>query len=107
MSYYRDGLNIATCVMEAAAWHKGVKIICSCGHSAVYDPHGLWALCEKRRWNDSFRALAKHFYCSRCKAITRRKVRPARIEPCEDKANIILPMPSGHDWKRALRRFRT
>jgi len=52
MAHYRDGLKRATCLFEAAAWHRAVKVRCGCGHFAVFDPHGLWwflmfALCAK------------------------------------------------------------
>lgn len=106
MSRYEDGLRVATCVFEAAAWHHVVRIRCACGHMALHDPHGLWWLCRRRRWNDDFRALAPRFYCTRCLASLRRKVRPASIDTARAAATIILPMPPENEWKREIRRFR-
>lgn len=107
MSVNRNGLRVATCVFEAAAWHLAVEVRCSCGHRALHDPHGLWWHCERRRWNDDFRALKPRFYCTRCLASLRRKVRPSRIAAAADRERTIcLPLPPDREWKRALSRFR-
>jgi len=107
MSRYVDGLAVATCCFEAAAWHQSVRIQCSCGHFALHDAHGLWWLCRCRGWNDSFYMLRPRFYCTLCLASYRRKVRPKAIEADRDgKPTITLPMPPEDIWKKEVRRWR-
>lgn len=104
MARYVDGIRVATCVFEAAARHETVRVRCGCGHKALHDPHGLWWLCQRRGWDDGFRALVWRFYCTRCLAALARKVRPAAIDTCRADATIWLPMPPEREWKRAIRR---
>lgn len=107
MSRYVDGIPVPTCAFEAAAWHQTVRIRCACGHMAFHDPHGLWWLCRCRHWDDNFRALIPRFYCTRCLASLRRKVRPASIDVAKASATIYLPMPPDRVWKSEIRRFRS
>lgn len=106
MSRNEQGLRVSTNVFEAAAWHYRVKVMCGCGHAALFDPHGLWWLLQKRRWNDDFKEIRSRFYCTRCRTIKRQTVRPDTIGPSKEAATIMLPMPDEAEWKRALGRFR-
>lgn len=107
MSRYVAGVQTATRVFEAAAWHETVRIRCMCGHQALHDPHGLWWHCHRRGWDDAFRALRGRFYCITCWSALRRKVRPIAIDACRTRATTRLPMPPEREWKAAIRRFRS
>src|SRR3546814_20156731 len=52
----RDGLRRATHIFEAAAWHYALKPVCRCGHSATFNPHGLWWHFQQRHWDDNLRS---------------------------------------------------
>lgn len=107
MSRNIDGLRVATCIFEAACFHKSVLVECGCGHSACFQPHGLWWLFERRGWSDEFRDMPERFYCTRCLGKLQRRVRPGKIVPIERQATITLPMPDEYEWKRALSRYRS
>ena len=108
MRYGADGLRLATRAFEAAAWQEGIEVTCaSCAHRAVHDPHGLWWLCFRRGWDDTFGALRNRFYCVVCHAVSGRKVRPSSIDLTRDPATITLPMPPSREWKKALKRMRS
>src|SRR3546814_1180914 len=59
----RDGLRRATHIFEAAAWHYALKPVCRCGHSATFNPHGLWWHFQKRHWDDNLRDARRRFWC--------------------------------------------
>ena len=59
--YTKDGLRVATNIFEAAAWHKGIRPVCKCGHSAVFNPHGLWWRFECKGWDDQLVKAANAF----------------------------------------------
>lgn len=108
MSYNApDGTRVATTVLEAAAWRVNVRLTCTCRHHAAHDPHGLWWHCKRWRWDDDFRSLYRRFFCSRCFAITRAKVRPALIDTCKGEPTIYLPPPPEREWKNVIRNFRS
>lgn len=103
----RDGQRRASHLFEAAAWYQAVKPVCACGHSATFDPYGIWWRFQCKMWDDSLWKAREKFWCSRCKARTGRRVRPIRLDlvkPGPD--DIRLPMPDEREWKRALSRFR-
>jgi hypothetical protein len=105
---YRDGLKQASCLFDAAAWHYAVKISCRCGHSAAFDPHGLWWLFHRKGWPDDFRSARAKMWCTRCRRSTGQKVRPRLLELVRSKSErlITLPMPSEREWKRIVNRVR-
>ena len=103
---YEDGLPHATNLFEAAAWHKALCVTCSCGHSATFDPHGLWWLFERKGWNMRLADARRHFICSACNNAGRMGMRAARIEAVGGTGSIRLPMPDEREWKSALSRFR-
>jgi hypothetical protein len=107
VSINKDGLRVATCAFEAAAWHRSVKVACRCGHAAYFQAHGLWWLFQKRRWSDEFKEMPLRFVCSLCLVRHRKKVRPVLIEAVEHPATLNLPMPDEREWKRAISRFRS
>ena len=106
---YKNGLKVATHIFEAAAWHYQLKVICgACGHSSVFDPHQLWELFRKRRWDDDLRSAPQRFWCRQCGARVGKRIKRARIELVEDKADDHgLPFPDEGIWKREINRFRS
>lgn len=107
MSRNVDGLRVATCVFEAACFHKSVRVACRCGHEAFFQAHGLWWLFTQRRWSDEFRDMRERFFCIRCWTVQRTRERPRVIEASRKPVTYNLPMPDEREWKRALRRFRS
>ena len=106
MARYADGLKVATCIFEAAAWHRTVKVSCRCGNVGLFDGHGLWWKFERKGWTDDFRDARRRFYCRSCSQRMGRKVRPSWIETCDESPRICLPLPDEREWKRAVNRFR-
>ncbi|AUW59456.1 hypothetical protein C1T17_16530 [Sphingobium sp. SCG-1] len=108
MSRYRDGLRVATNIFEAAAWHYTLKPVCgTCGHHALFDPHGLWWLFERKRWDDRLTLAAKRFRCIPCLEKRGQRVRRASLYLVKDAPTTLLPLPDEREWKRALSRFRS
>ena len=102
-----EGELKATYLVEAAAWHQAIKPICQCGHSATFNPHGLWWHFEKRGWNDQLSEVRRRFWCTMCRSRSRHKVIPVRIELVRaNAADIELPWPPEDVWKRQARRMR-
>lgn len=100
-------MQVPTCLLEAATLHKSVKPVCRCGHSATFNPHGLWWHFERRHWNDSLTAVAERFWCMRCASASRSKVRPIRIELVNgSEGDVQLPFPPRATWKRTMSRVR-
>lgn len=52
MRWSSDCLAIPTTMLEAALGHFLVKPVCACGHSSMFDPHGLWWHFRQRHWDD-------------------------------------------------------
>lgn len=103
----KEGTRRATHIFEAAAWHYGIKPVCACGHSAVFNPHGLWWHFQKRMWDDHLGKARAHFWCRPCAFRTGRRVRPLRLELVAQRTDDIeLAFPPDHEWKRAVSRFR-
>ena len=109
MARYRDGLREATCLFEAAAWHKAIKVTCGrCRRSTAFNPHGLWWLFERKGWSDNLSDIARHLFCKECRATYGQRVRPPRIElVAETDDDLQLPLPDERVWKRAINRFRS
>ncbi len=107
MSQNRNGIRIATCIFEAACFHKSVRIVCGCGNEKLFQAHGLWWLFDRKCWSDEFRHMQERFYCLKCWHHRRSKQRPIVIEACERPATFMLPMPEEREWRRALSRFRS
>ncbi|KPH62342.1 hypothetical protein [Novosphingobium sp. ST904] len=106
MARCADGLKIANSIFEAAAWSYSIRLTCKCGHTAVFDPHALWWLFERRGWNGSFVQAKRRFYCSECKKQRSWRFTAITLETCSDPPTISLPMPDEPVWKRAINRFR-
>lgn len=97
----QHGGRLPTSFFEAAAWHHFIIVTCrGCGREAVFNPHALWWLFERKGWDGRFRAAAGRFRCKRCAG--RASVTWAR----ERTATVDLPMPCEREWKRAVNRFR-
>jgi hypothetical protein len=103
---FKDGVPLATCLMEAAAWHKTVKVACKCGHAVYFEPHGLWWLYDQKGWESSFALMRRRYYCVPCFMQTRRRVRPTISAEGKEHPTIKLPLPPEREWKRAQSRFR-
>jgi len=107
MGRFEDGLRVATCLFEAAAWQRTIKVECGkCRHVNYFQPHGLWWKFHKKGWSDDFRDARKRLYCLACWKAMRRKVRPSVITICEEAPRLHLPMPDEREWKREVNRFR-
>lgn len=107
MRYTGDGRRVATNVFEAALWNYSVEVGCNCGHCVRFGTYPLWWALEQTGRSDGFSDLQRRFYCSRCKIMKRKKVRPARVVASDDPPTVtFLPMPPEREWKRALSRFR-
>ena len=108
MARWTEGaVRVATNLMEAAAWHTSIEVVCRCGQRASFDPHGLWWWFKQRGWDDDLSRIARRFWCFKCAERLGRRVRPTRINlvrGCE--ADIELPMPSDREWKRVVKRMR-
>ena len=87
--------------------HQGVRVVCQCGHFAIFDPHALWWLCERHGRDNTFRSLRTRFYCRPCQREFRHRVRPIEIAATTKWHTVALPMPDIREWKRALKRVRT
>ena len=108
MARYANGLKVATRIFEAAAWHYSVKPVCGrCGHHALFHPHGLWWLFQRKGWDDRLSAAARRFRCIPCLTTEGKLVRQARLYLAKDTPTVVLPMPDEREWKRALSRFRS
>jgi len=101
--YYRRQLSG---LFECAAFHRQVLATCRCAHRGIFDPHQLWWLFRQRRWNDRMSKVPQRLRCSICQRERRGIVRPARVEPTNLPATIVLPWPPDLVWKQAIRRFR-
>jgi len=98
---------VATHLLEAGAWHQAVKPVCSCGHSASFDPHGLWWHFERRHWDTRLEAVRLRFWCTLCRSQFRQKRTPVRLDlVASSAADIQLPLPPKHVWRKVQRRMR-
>jgi hypothetical protein len=105
--YTHDGLKLPTDLFEAAAYHYTVKVMCRCGHSATFDPHGLWWWFHRRGWDDRLRSIACRFWCRHCADRLRgARQRPTKVELVKDPPQITLPLPDQQRWKREIQRHR-
>lgn len=103
---FRDGVPVASCLMEAAAWRRTVKVGCRCGHAAFFDPHALWWFYERRGWDGTFAVMRRRYFCSACLGATGRRVRPVVSAEGHEQPTVKLPWPPESEWKRAVNRFR-
>jgi hypothetical protein len=92
--------------MEAAAWRYTVRIACRCGHVALFHPHGLWWLYERKGGSSAFSEMRRRYYCSRCFLRTRRLVRPTISATGREEPTVELELPSDEVWTKAQQRFR-
>lgn len=98
---------IPTCILEAATLGKSVVPICRCGHSARFEPHGLWWYFERRGWDDRLSAARLRFWCRLCGSQRRDRVRPVQLKLISwASGDLELPWPDERIWKRAVARLR-
>ena len=103
---FEDAERLATCLFEAAAWHRTVKVVCRCRHIGLFQPHGLWWRFERRGWSGDFRDARQHFYCRPCREAHGQKVRPIIIATTKEPPTIQLRLPDERVWRQAINRFR-
>ena len=102
-----DAVRQATSLTEAACWHTSIEVVCRCGHSATFDPHGLWWWFQQRGWNNGLTAAMKRFRCRRCAETMGHCVRPIRLSLVRGSdTDVQLPMPPPREWKRVVKRMR-
>ena len=99
-------MPIATCLMEAAAWRRTVRMACRCGHAALFHPHALWWLYERKGWDGAFSLVRRRHFCSVCLASSGRRVRPTITAEGTEDPTVRLPLPPEREWNRAVSRFR-
>ncbi|NYF30651.1 hypothetical protein [Sphingopyxis sp. JAI108] len=91
--WIKEGQPRATHIFEAAAWLRAIKPVCRCGHSATFNPYGIWWRFQCRMWDDDLTRARQRFWCVRCGARTGKRVRPVRIELVDPRPDdIALPM---------------
>lgn len=95
-------------LFDAAVRHSCIRLSCrTCGHTRIFDPHGLWWLFQQRGWTSSLQDVPKRFWCSQCALTSRRKTKYPRLElVSDDPTGTPLPMPPMDVWKKTLRRRR-
>jgi ribosomal protein L37E len=100
--YGPDGCATPTNLLEAAAWHVAIVATCRrCGSEAVFDPHALWNLFDRRGWDVGMSSLKRRLRCKRCGS-------GAFVSWSRDRAATIdLPMPSRQQWKKVMSRLRS
>ncbi len=97
-----DGGRIATTMFDAAAFRRGVRVRCKCGHIAVLNPYRLWWHFYSRHLADEIGATMRCFRCTMC-----RRRGQVSIDMIDGGwAETALPMPPESEWKRAVARFR-
>ncbi|MCR5872273.1 MULTISPECIES: hypothetical protein [unclassified Sphingomonas] len=99
-----DGTRQPTNLFECAAWHIAIQVICrrpQCRRVAVFDPHQLWWLFERKHWDMRLGEVNRKLRCSACKAGGTMSLLRG-----EAKATVSLPWPDEREWKRAVSRFR-
>ncbi|MGF7150093.1 hypothetical protein FHS96_003751 [Sphingomonas zeicaulis] len=93
-------------MFDAAVRHRTIRLECPrCRRVAVYDPHAIWWLFERRHWPGGLRVVGRHFHCRQCREQSGERVRP-RVSASRDAPTHELPMPSLQQWHQALRRHR-
>ena len=84
-----------------------MKPVCRCGHSATFDPHGLWWLFECRGWDDRLGMAKVRFWCRLCRAERNKKVHPLMLDTVAGSdSDLLFQWPPESEWKRALNRAR-
>lgn len=108
MSYNKDGLRHPTHFLEAAKWGYSVRVDCSkCSNMAIFEAQNLWAHFHKKGWDDSRWAALGHFFCTKCAAKLRGRVRPNRITYVKLAPTVDFgSAPSEYEAQKAWDRLR-
>ncbi|NLR72873.1 hypothetical protein HGI47_18515 [Novosphingobium sp. ERN07] len=107
MKWSESGLMVPTCIFEAATLKHSVIPVCSCGHSASFNPFGLWWHFQRRGWDDRLGPARQRFWCRVCHSSHRRKVHPVKLDLGRlAETDFALPWPDEREWKRAVARVR-
>ena len=96
-----EGHRTASDLFECAAWHLAIVATCrTCKREAVFDPHALWHLYQRRRWHNDLRSVQRRLKCRVCGAA-------AVLALSRHKAPTVqLDLPSARAWKQAVDRYR-
>jgi hypothetical protein len=96
-----DGQRIASDLFECAAWHMAIVATCRrCKREAVFDPHALWHLYQRKGWRNDLRSVQRQLKGKGCGA-------SAFLALSRDKPSTVpLEMPSALGWKQAIGRYR-
>jgi hypothetical protein len=96
-----EGRRTASDLFECAAWHLAIVATCrKCKREAVFDPHALWHLYQRKGWRDDLKSVQRRLKCKACGA-------RAFLSLSRDRASTaVLEMPSASAWKQAISRYR-
>ena len=103
MKWAEDGGRVATTMFEAAAFGRGVRVRCACGHIAVLNPYRLWWHFHSKHLDDEIGATMRCFRCTKCRRRGHVSIDMTDGGWTETKE---LPLPPEPEWKRAVARFR-
>ncbi|HEY1124752.1 MAG TPA: hypothetical protein VGE65_03900 [Sphingobium sp.] len=109
MSYNKDGLRHPSNFLDAAAWGYSIRVDCGrCSHMAIFDAPKLWWHFQRKGWEDTRWAAGVHFFCTKCAAKLRGRVRPGKISYVKLTPTVEYGVaPPQLEQKRALNRFKT
>jgi len=103
----RDLVNPIADLFDAAVRHRTIRLDCPrCKRVAIFDPHAVWWLFERKRWPGGLRDVGRHFYCSHCRNRAELRVRPQVSLSEQHPTSLAMAMPDEREWKRALSRRR-
>jgi hypothetical protein len=96
-------------VVECALHRRNIKLTCKrCRYFRIFQPHGLWWLFERRRWDDALQVVPSRFWCSRCAMVAPKKIKNPALELTRDApTGEPLPMPEERAWKKIVSRYRS
>jgi hypothetical protein len=91
----------ASDLFECAAWHLAIVATCrKCKREAVFDPHALWHLYQRKGWRNDLKSVQRRLKCKVCLA-------GAILSLSRDRVSTVwLEMPSAAEWKKAVSRYR-
>ncbi|MFM5924585.1 MAG: hypothetical protein ACKOPG_10420 [Novosphingobium sp.] len=107
MRWSANGAMVPTCILETATLLIAILVTCACGHSASFEPHGLWWHFECRGWDDNLTAAREPFWCRLCSSAKQVQIRPVSLAAVEAaQGDFDLPWPDERARKRATARLR-
>ena len=92
--------------------HHLIRVECrarGCVNTATFDPHALWGLFHRRRWDDHFAVAQHRFWCRVCTELAGFRVKAARMASMGTSVGNVthpLPLPDERAWKAFLARHK-